>query len=390
MYVNFEFLGDEAIENVITCMNFRMDKVVFWGYDDVIQRQRKRTEKFLKKYCHVKKVFFLPLIRNDFQGALHIMRQEIKKELEEKNQIFFDITGGESMILVAFGMLAEEFEAPVHLYDIEKNKLVEMEEGVKKYISSEAEPQNVELNLERYIEMYGGVINYALHKEIKGDTNAEFQNDIMNIWQVARKYDEYWNPFSDFCRKYFQMDTNLRVISNQCEIMEALNKNNSCLKKKVQLDAILDDLHKAGALLDMEQSAGRYSFRFKNKNIQSCIWEGGSVLELYTFNLYKDESDDCKMGVHIDWDGVIHEQKGIDVLNEIDVLTLNGNIPTFISCKSGKMGASQSLHALYELETVADRFGGHYAKKVLVTTKKLADVYLNRAKEMDIEIRCIR
>ena len=50
---------------------------------------------------------------------------------------------------------------------------------------------------------------------------------------------------------------------------------------------------------------------------------------------------------------MIHDQPGVDALNEIDVLALDGNVPTFISCKSGKMEAQQSLHALYGLETVA-------------------------------------
>lgn len=42
--------------------------------------------------------------------------------------------------------------------------------------------------------------------------------------------------------------------------------------------------------------------------------------------------------MHLDWDGVIHSILGTDVLNEIDFLSLKGNIPALISCKSGKMG----------------------------------------------------
>ena len=47
----------------------------------------------------------------------------------------------------------------------------------------------------------------------------------------------------------------------------------------------------------------------------------------------------CQVSVHIDWDGVINSQPDVDVLNEIYVLSLDGNIPIFISCKTGKMGA---------------------------------------------------
>mgnify|MGYP003296712953 CR=1 FL=1 len=66
---------------------------------------------------------------------------------------------------------------------------------------------------------------------------------------------------------------------------------------------------------------------------------------------------------------------------------LKGNVPTFMSCKSGKMDSKQVLHALYELDTIAKRFGGIYAKKVLVTTRSFSDVYMERAAEMEIEVR---
>ncbi len=51
------------------------------------------------------------------------------------------------------------------------------------------------------------------------------------------------------------------------------------------------------------------------------------------------------------------------------------------------MDANKTLHALYELDAVARRFGGKYAKKVLVSAQDLADVYLERADEMGIEVR---
>ena len=74
--------------------------------------------------------------------------------------------------------------------------------------------------------------------------------------------------------------------------------------------------------------------------------------------------NDVMSGVHIDWDGTIHRAYGKDVLNEIDVMTLHGNVLTFISCKSGNMDSGKALNAMYELETVARRFGGKYAKNM--------------------------
>jgi hypothetical protein len=45
---------------------------------------------------------------------------------------------------------------------------------------------------------------------------------------------------------------------------------------------------------------------------------------------------------------------------------------------------------MYELETVASRFGGRHAKKVLVIAKEMSEVYRERAIEMGIEVRDLK
>ena len=52
------------------------------------------------------------------------------------------------------------------------------------------------------------------------------------------------------------------------------------------------------------------------------------------------------------------------------------------------MGSHQTLHVLYELETVARRFGGKSDKKTLVTARPLGRTYMERAEELRIEVRC--
>ena len=80
-------------------------------------------------------------------------------------------------------------------------------------------------------------------------------------------------------------------------------------------------------------------------------------------------------------------QSGHDTVNEVDVMLMHGTVPVFISCKNGYVDAEE----LYKLETVAERFGGKYAKRVLVATSidALGDAgeYLRqRAKDMNIRI----
>ena len=387
MVVVYEFFGNEPIENVITSMHFKVDKVVYFGYHDALQGRRESTKNFLKKYCGVETVVFHELSRNDLQSVLKTMCTEIQNERGKGSRVYFDITGGESLILVAFGMLSKEFESPMHTYDVPSDKLIELDDGARASISQDVESQKVELNLDRIIEMKGGVINWDLHKNIKEDDGDEFFDDVSKIWKVTKNHIDCWNPFSDFLKSVLIPDANLQVNVKANTVLQVLANSNNSLKTAKKLNCIIDELADEGILLNVKHTDGRYRFCYKNQKIKECLLEGGSILELHVYQCERGEADDCHVGVHIDWDGVIHEESGTDVVNEIDVLSLKGLIPTFISCKSGKMNEKNTLHALYELDTFAKRFGGKYAKKVIVAPQGIVDVYKMRAREMGIEVR---
>ena len=417
MVVVFEFLSREPIENVITAMNFQVDKLVFFGNHEDIISQKERTENFLRKYCAVQSIIFLPLSGSNLQSVLQTMRKEIELELSKNAKLFFDITGGESLMLVAFGMLSREYETPMHMFDIYKGKLLELNaeslhyderntEAIKKdnrnaddsalaspnekrhlSISSIATKRPVPMTLDKLIEMHGGVINYKLQKEIKDVPDEESREDILKIRKVMKLHSEHWNPFSEFLRENMNPDEEGRVYRKESTVLKALADSSNKLKSAHKFYQIMEDLARAGAILDLKHSEGKYQFRFKNKAIKGYLWDGGSILELYSYLQEKEHSDECRVGVHLDWDGVLEGPSGIDVLNEIDVLSLQGYIPSFISCKSGKLSPQQCLHALYELDTVAHRFGGKYAKKRLVVTSEINEVYQERALEMGIELK---
>lgn len=417
MVVVFEFLSREPIENVITAMNFQVDKLVFFGNHEDIISQKEKTENFLRKYCAVQSIIFLPLSGSNLQSVLQTMRKEIELELSKNAKLFFDITGGESLMLVAFGMLSREYETPIHMYDIYKGKLLELNaeslhyderntEAINKNnrnaddsalaspnekqhlsISSIATKRPVPMTLDKLIEMHGGVINYNLQKDIKDVPDEESREDILKIRKVMKLHSEHWNPFSEFLRENMSPDEEGRVYRKESTVLRALADSSNKLKSAHKFYQIMEDLARAGAILDLKHSEGKYQFRFKNKAIKGYLWDGGSILELYSFLQEKGHSDECRVGVHLDWDGVLEGPSGIDVLNEIDVLSLQGYIPSFISCKSGKLSPQQCLHALYELDTVANRFGGKYAKKRLVVTSEINEVYQERALEMGIELK---
>ena len=247
--------------------------------------------------------------------------------------------------------------------------------------------QYVRLDLDRFIELRGGIINYSLHKGLRDLDDPEYDSDVRKLWEVSRINDGFWTSFSAFLRENMIPEKDLLVERNEETILNALNKDNSELKTQYRLNVILGDLADIGVITEYSRNDGKYHFRFKNENIKQILWDGGSILELHTYQIERDRSDDCMMGVHLDWDGILSNNMGTDVFNEIDVLSLSGYVPSFFSCKNGKMSGSTTLHALYELNIVAQRFGGKYANKVLVSTQPISDVYLKRAAEMGIEVR---
>ena len=388
MVVNYEFLDKEPMNNLITCLNFKIDKVVYLGFEEDIAKFRNSLESFLSKYCGVQEVAFCEVPRHDLQSIYEILRSEVRREEEKGSQVYFDLTGGEHLVLAAFGMLSTQTKASMHMFDVARDQLIELDKDRETGISLNVEKKKVPLTLDMMIEMHGGAINYNLQKGSKDISDPEFAEDVEKIYAVAINHWEYWNPFSDLLEKLFSpAPRELAVCKEMPNVQRGINKSGMKLNSVKTFNEIIGDLQKAGMINGVSRSKYLYEFSYKSEAVKKCLWDGGAILELHTYIKEKSGSDDCRVGVHLDWDGVIHKESGIDLLNEVDVLTLSGNTLTFISCKSGKMNYTQTLHALYELDTVANRFGGRYCKRVLVTAQPFSGVYMERAREMNIEVR---
>lgn len=381
MVVNIEFLDAEPIENVITCLNYKVDKVIFFGYEEDITKLSEHTERFLKRHCSVTDVEFYQLSETNLDEILTNMTAVIDRERNASNQVFFDVTGGEGLMLLAFGALAKEKQLPMHMFDVENGWLYELNREVKPTLSESAQKRHIPLDIDMYIQMFGGVVNHAMHKGTKELNNPEFAQDAKNMWEICTKYKKTWNVFCEFLRDYCQPVANLEVTMNLADVHSKI-ATKSKFKRK-DMTNIFRECAQIGVLENLTSDGIVCTFRYKNSRIQDQLWDAGSILELHTYMEYKDVSDDCTVGVHIDWDGTIHGGWGRDTVNEIDVLALKGYVPTFISCKNGNVDQM----ALYELETVANRFGGKYGKKVLVAPQGMNKSHRIRAREMNIEVR---
>ena len=85
----------------------------------------------------------------------------------------------------------------------------------------------------------------------------------------------------------------------------------------------------------------------------------------------------------IDWNGIIDEPNNVN--NELDVTLVRGYRMIFISCKMG----TPTVAAVNEIRTLTEKFGGRYAKAVLVTMAdmaKQAPVTYRRAMESGVTV----
>ena len=164
--------------------------------------------------------------------------------------------------------------------------------------------------------------------------------------------------------------------------------------KEAAVRGLLEKLDRCGVITDRSSgSALRYAYR--NDMLRSCVKKAGNMLEIKTLlearTLARDGKPyfcDCQMSVTIDWDGTVFapEERVPETRNEIDVLLVRGMTPLFISCKNGDIGEEE----LYKLNTVAERFGSRFARKMLIATDlerkgpMSMKAYIQRAKDMGI------
>jgi len=385
MNVLIEFFDEEPIENLITCTHFHMDKVICFGYRPMMSLEaRGKLKRCHKKLCGDHEMEFVEVPYGELNEIVKLMDEAIGKEVKAGNQCFFDLTGGGDLILVAMGILSAKYPTPMHTYNVRTGKLNVIEQPDVKSIEELAERHEKKLTLDHIIGFYGGKIDYNAQKDYKNHLDDEsFKNDAKAMWKVAVRNPKKWNGFSAFLRNCMEFQlTDLMVDAGAADVKRMMKKAPGIYSVK-EIHQYLQMLGNAGVLQNVAADQDGISFEYRNYMTKEVLHDAGCILELHTYYDFVESGrySDVRVGAHITWeDDTWYDDD--NVKNEIDVLALEGNIPVFVSCKNGKVDQM----ALYELDTVAKRFGGRRAKKVLVVGQKLSSGYAKRAAEMGIEV----
>ena len=388
-----EFFDNDACENICGCLFNPPKRVILIGNNKkLLETHTKRYSELFRSKGYDIEFRFRSVNKNQIQSIISALTEIVEKY----DDCVFDLTGGDELYLTAVGILFERHRdknIQMHRVNLHNGVITDCDcDGNN--IESDAAMQ---LSVDEYIRLYGGRIVYEINKSegtYNWNIDDEFSDDFSVMWSVCRNDVRLWNAqisvFGDIW-ELFNDGKNSLSVNAPVDILEKKLKKRGgyiCVK------GVINRLKKYG-LITFDENEGVLSISFKNDQVMRCLTKAGQVLELFVYisalkATEKDGSksyDDVMTGVQIDWDGSIHTSKeDCDTPNEIDVMMLHGMIPIFVSCKNGAV----DMNELYKLNTVAERFGGNYSKKVLIATAlddSLQSEYLRmRAKDMKIRL----
>ncbi len=366
-----EIYDDEPIYNVHAAAQFKPLNVVYIGSRKLKSKRVKSSviSCFRQLGLQTKCFFYSTDMLN-----LALVRAELCSIIENFGDCAIDITGGNEVALVAAGMIADEKNVPIFRYD----RFTHSYKNIYNCPLSEGVDSVPEFSVDAMLAMAGAAMKSHGHLSI--DTlDADTEEDIFKVWTIYKEHYRTWHKSISYLQQISKDLEGDRLHVDAPAVFYGSEKVNTADKN------IINKLSAAGLIRNLENDGRRISFDYKNTLIRSCLCDVGICLELYVFAAAKRAGiyNDVRISVVIDWDGDLEAK--INTINEIDVLIMSGFVPIFISCKSG----TPNVTALNEIKTLADKFGGEYARPVLVTMSDVRgkDKYLaQRAEDMRVTL----
>ena len=383
-----EFFDKTHIENIVSTLLLKPKKVIFVGNNrKMMERCTENYSEVVKRHGIETEFVFCTVNQNDLLKIV----QELSQIVEREEECVFDLSGGEDLYLVAVGILFERYgeKIQMHRYNISNGRLTDCDsQGDVQFYN------NLSVSVEDNVRIYGGkIIRDSFSENFDNATvfDDDFRKDIDSMWNISSQNSRLWNSSVNVIQFFYSAYGKKDCLTLEIEKTILASRFNS--DKLELLHSLFRQLSRAGLLTEYINDEESISVTFKNEKIRDVLTTSGQILEYKITSVAQNicESDgtpvysDVRTGVFIDWDGVISD--GYDVINEIDVMMTKNLIPVFVSCKNGQLGIDE----LYKLSLVAERFGGKYAKKVLITSDitrlgRSSEYIRERAKEMKIKL----
>jgi len=382
-----EFFSDEALENVMCMLQYKPERLIFLGHPHtMLTRKKESLSRFSARRSPETVLEFIEVPRDDINQCIDALSSISERYPDAR----YELTGGGEMLLIAFGYISAG--RPL------KTLRIDPFTGTEIILEPKAKPvqrkDDIRMTVADNIVLHGGMLTGATGSFSTWKMNDDLKHVIRTVWEISKKLKSSWNHYCAI------IETVMKDYPGDDSGIYRLPK--AALREAVD---VFYKLNQAELLTDFRVQKKFIEFKFRNRYVKNIIIKTGNILELHVYEVASRRPDiftDEVIGAMIDWNASKPNAQGgaaatdsgyqtnfrtnYDTINEIDVILMNGCIPTFISCKSGRAGSS----ALHELQTVTHRFGGMYAKKALVmagsadSSQSGVSFFKQRAKEMKI------
>lgn len=362
-----EFVDKTQVENICACLVRVPERVVLVGGDKkALPKLAKRYQSVLSERGHEVEFACCPVSRNKLENIV----QKLSEIVEAYDDCVFDVTGGEDLMLVAVGIVRERY-ADKHIQlqrvNLYTNEVFDCDADGE--VASGKVPA---LSVEENVRVYGGKV--VFEHERKDTTycwnmTEAFRDDIRAMWEICHNNHSRWNKQISTLRALSTCcaEGELHTAAPLCDVEIQLKKDEA--PPLLWWEPLLMKLKSRGFITHYANDGATVEVAYRDAEIKRCLTKEGQVLEMKVYLEALECCDengpaynDVMTGVYIDWDGTLQQTSQGDTCNEIDVMMMYGVLPVFVSCKNGKV----KMEELYKLNTVAERFGQAYARKVLV------------------------
>ena len=363
----------EPFNNLVTAIKCKPDILLIFGNVDV----ESIRAKYLRKIRHLglmdTQIRVLACDILDLNSMISVLHDCIA-EYGAANCIL-DATGGDERLLFAAGCVCRSEPIPVVLYSLVKKSFKCLNGDLPEAFRD----PDIELTAASRIEINDGQM---LHS---GHVNSDAMQD--GFWEIAERI---FFVYMENRAKWPRFTLYMQQLLQQCDATDRDGLSfvgatgfSGGDGRAVQMDlAILRGLMNAGAITEASVQGKRARIKCCSHQIQRALMDAGAWLELYLFKRLKAcaEIDDVQLNQVLSWDS-----DNDHTINELDIIATAGASVFFISCKTG----TPNMNMLYEIKTMADRFGGDYSIPVLATACNMSEdapVLLRRASAMGIVI----
>ena len=362
-----ELYDERPMENVLSGLMFRPERVVY-----ISRKLSDREKSAMKDYFAHRglspELVFLTADPYSSQDVYNVLRSAVEKYPD----CALDISGGTDNALFAAGRISAERDLAVFTYSRRQNRFY----SINKAPYAQKLDCDLSFMVEDFFLMAGGSMRQG---RVDNSVLEKYLPYADGFFDIYMRFSREWGSIVTYFQRASQQPKEQPI---SLEVRSDYTVKGDHGRRINANERALREFEKLGFIKELSVESGKsVSFSFMDSQVRTWLRDVGSVLELYTYKLCVDQAvfNDVRTSVVVDWESNVRRDS---VTNEIDVMTVRGTTPMFISCKTCEV----DTQALNELAILRDRFGGQGAKAAIITTKHSAAVTRNRAAELGITV----